>query len=208
MSASSTKDLDLNVFPDPWPFNPSRWGERVVIAVFAGIAAVISGYMGLFQVGLIPTVWDPFFGEQTLRVLTSDVSHSLSRWFGIPDALMGMTAYLADVILVLAGSTRRWQFRPWVVAAFGVVVIPLGLVSVTLVVIQGVVLGMWCFLCIVTAVLSVALMVLAWDEVWSSWLFTSRVWKESGDIRLTWNAFWGRPSKLAYEIGNRMSRRP
>lgn len=196
------------VIPEPWSYNPSRWGERVVIALVAGMAAAISGYMGLFQLGLIPSVWDPLFGDQSVRVLTSDVSHALSRWFRVPDAVMGMLAYLADVILVLAGSTRRWQFRPWLIATFGLVVIPLGLVSVTLVVVQGTVLGTWCFLCLVTALLSLVLIVLAWDEVWSSALYLRRVWSETGDRALVWHTFWGRASDEAWEIGNRMSRRP
>lgn len=199
---------DLFVIPEPWSYNPSRWGERVSIAILAGIAAVISGYMGLFQLGLIPHVWDPVFGEQSMRVLTSDVSHTLSRWLRVPDAVMGMLAYLADMILVLAGSTRRWQFRPWLIATFGLVVIPLGLVSVSLVVAQGVLLGTWCFLCLVTALLSLILIVLAWDEVWSSALYLRRVWKETRDRTLLWNTFWGRASDRAWEIGNRMIRRP
>ncbi len=202
-------DPDYHVIPVPWSYNPSRWGERVAIAIVAGVAAVISGYMGLFQLGMIETVWDPFFGDQSMSVLTSEVSHALSRWFRIPDAVMGMTAYIADIILVLAGSTRRWQYRPWLVAMFGLVVIPLGLVSFTLVAMQGVVLGMWCFLCLVTAVLSLALIVLAWDEVWSSWLYMRRVWMETGgDLRIVRDTFMGRPSDVAYEVGNKMSRRP
>lgn len=207
MDARATRSVDYAVIPEPWSYNPSRWGERVVIALVAGVAAVISGYMGLFQVGLITSVWDPVFGEQSEAVLASTISHALSGWFRVPDAIMGMLAYLADIILVLAGSTRRWQFRPWLVATFGLVVIPLGVVSFTLVVLQGAVLGTWCFLCIVTAILSLALIALAWDEVRSSGLFLLRVWRESRDRRLVWNTFRGCPSEVAYEIGERMSRR-
>jgi len=201
-------EMDLHVIPEPWSYNPSRWGERVIIAIVAGVAALISGYMGLFQLGLIATVWDPVFGEQSARVLTSDISHTLSQWFRVPDAIMGMLAYLADVILVLAGSTRRWQFRPWLIATFGLVVIPLGLVSVTLVALQGAVLGTWCLLCLITAMLSLLLIVLAWDEVWSTARYMRLLWLETGDYALCWQTFWGRASDRAWEIGNQMSRRP
>ncbi len=207
MSAGAMRSADYAVIPEPWAYNPSRWGERVVIALVAAIAAVISGYMGLFQVGLIATLWDPIFGAQSEEVLTSNISHFLSRVFQVPDAIMGMLAYLADIILVLAGSTRRWQFRPWLVATFGLVVIPLGLVSFTLVFMQGAVLGTWCLLCLVAALLSLALILLAWDEVRSTGLYMTRVWKKSRDRRLVWKTFWGRPSELAYEVGEQMSRR-
>jgi hypothetical protein len=52
---------------------------------------------------------DPVFGEQTRRVLDSDVSERMRRRFRIPDAPLGALAYLGDVIYGLAGSTRRWQ---------------------------------------------------------------------------------------------------
>ena len=105
-----------------------------------------------------------------------------------------------DLIFGLAGSTRRWQYRPWMVLLFGLDVIPLGIVSAVLVVLQGAVVGAWCFLCLVTAAISLILVALAYDEVWSTLLYLGRVWRKTHSAKLVWNTFWGRPYGLAEEV--------
>jgi uncharacterized membrane protein len=180
----------------------------VTIALLAGMAVIIATYMGLYQWGLVRDVWDPFFGEGSRRVLDSTVSHRLRSWFLVPDAILGALAYLGDIILGLAGSTRRWQFRPWLVLLFGLDVIPLGIVSAILVVLQDTVVGAWCFLCLVTAVISLVLAALAYDEVWSSTLFPIRLWRRERNAQLLWDTFWGRPSPAAHAVASEMARRP
>ena len=99
------------------------------------VAFFVSTYMALYQWRLIETVWDPVFGSQmTHRVLDSDVSHRMQRWFGMPDAGLGAIAYLGDAVLGLAGSAQRWRYRPWLVLLFGLDVIPLALERYELVV--------------------------------------------------------------------------
>jgi len=166
---------------------------------------VLSAYMGLFQLGLLPGVWDPVFGDGSRRVLTSDVSHAMSGWMRMPDAILGSLAYLGDIVFALAGSTRRWQYRPWLVVVFGIDVIPLGIVSALLVVMQGAVVGAWCFLCLVTAVISLALVVLAYDEVWSCLRYLHGVHRESRSLRTLWDTFVGRPSEVAERVARQMA---
>jgi uncharacterized membrane protein len=190
---------DLDVAAPPWKHNPSSWRDRVPIALLAGVAFLIAAYMALYQWRLIGDVWDPVFGEQTKRVLDSNVSEQMRRWIGLPDAALGAIAYLGDLIYGLAGSTRRWQYRPWMVLLFGLDVIPLGIVSVVLVVLQGTAVGAWCFLCLVTAVISIVLIVLSYDEVWSSILYLHRVWRRTRNWGPVWDAFWGKPSRVAEE---------
>jgi hypothetical protein len=115
----------------------------------------------------------------------------MRRWFLVPDGAVGALAYLGDLIYGLAGSTRRWHDRPWLVVLFGLDVVPLGIVSAVLVVLQGVAVNAWCFLCIVTAAISLTLVFLAYDEVWSSLLYLRRVWRQTASVRLLWRAFWG-----------------
>lgn len=189
----------------PWDYNPSAWSQRVPICILAGIGAIIAAYMALYQVRLIETVWDPLFGKQSQTVLDSDVSHTMRRWFVIPDALFGSLAYLGDLIFGLAGSTRRWQFRPWLVLIFGIDVIPLGIVSAVLVFLQGYAVGAWCFLCIVTAIISLVLVYMAYDEVYSCYRYLREVHRESGRWRTVWNAFIGRPSPEAFRAGERIA---
>lgn len=175
----------------PWDYNPSAWSQRIPICVLAGVGFLISAYMGLYQWRLVESVWDPLFGVETQRVLDSDVSHKMQRWFGVPDASLGAIAYLGDVIFGLAGSTRRWQYRPWLVVLFGIDVIPLGGVSALLVLIQFTVLGEWCFLCLVTAIISLVLVYWAYDEVWSSLAYLRRVWRRTRSTAVLWTVFWG-----------------
>jgi uncharacterized membrane protein len=184
----------------PWDYNPSSWRQRVPVCVLAGIGFFLSVYMALYQWRLIGSVWDPVFGEQTARVLDSTVSERMRSWFGIPDAALGAIAYLGDAIYGLAGSTRRWQDRPWMTILFGLDVIPLGAVSAILVLMQGTVVGAWCFLCLVTAVISLLLVFLAYDEVWSCLLYLRRVWKSTRDPLLLWTVFWGGHSRRAEEL--------
>jgi len=198
--------VDMHANPKPWDYNPSAWHQRGLIALIAVPAFVAAVYMGMFQWGLVDTAWDPVFGEQSAAVLKSDLSHRMSSWFRVPDAVLGALAYLGDIVFALAGSTRRWQFRPWLVLLFGVDVIPLGIVSALLVVAQGTIVGSWCFLCLFTAVISLVLVFLAYDAVWSSLLYLHRVYRKSGSWSVFWKAFWGFPTEAGFEAGEELSR--
>ena len=200
------RDQPLDAAPAPWDYNPSAWSQRVPICLLALVAFVISTYLGLYQWRLVESAWDPVFGKQTEKVLDSDVSERMRRWFLIPDAAFGALAYLGDAIFGLAGSTRRWQYRPWLVVIFGIDVIPLGIVSAVLVVLQFTVVGNWCFLCLVTAVISLILVYVAYDEVWSCLIYLWRVWKKTHSTRILWNTFWGKASWEAAEVACEMTR--
>lgn len=192
--------------PEPWWYNPSSWNQRFRVAAIAMIAVLISIYLGLYQWRFIDHIWDPIFGEQSQKVLDSDVSHIMREWIIIPDAILGALAYLGDVIFALAGCERRWQYRPWLVILFGIDVIPLGIVSSILVFMQGFVVKEWCFLCLVTAVISLVLVVLAYDEVLSSIIYLRRYWKKTRSVSKFWKVFWGYASEEAKEIGDAMIR--
>ena len=191
---------DLNTAAPPFDYNPSAWSQRIPIAVLAGIAFFITTYMALYQWRLIPDVWDPIFGMGTRNVLDSDVSETMRGWLRIPDAALGAIAYLGDAIYGLAGTTRRWQYRPWMVILFGLDVIPLGIVSATLVVMQGTVVGAWCFLCLITALISLILVYWAYDEVWATLKYLWRVWQKTKDGKTLWRIFWGGAHPRADEI--------
>jgi hypothetical protein len=66
---------DLSLIPEPWEYNPSKWSQRMRVALVALPAFVAAVYMGLYQWRLIPGVWDPVFGEsvaQTASISTRD----------------------------------------------------------------------------------------------------------------------------------------
>ena len=195
-----TAYADLSVNAPPWDYNPSSWRQRIPIAALAMVAFLISAYMAAYQWRIVDSVWDPIFGTQTQQVLDSDVSERMKRWFGIPDAALGALAYLGDAIFGMAGSTRRWQYRPWLVVLFGIDVIPLGGVSAILVLVQAFVLGKYCTLCLVTAAISLTLVYWAYDEVWSSLKYLWRVWEKTQSKRQVWNVFCGRYNRAAEEV--------
>jgi hypothetical protein len=204
---SATGSIAREVAIYPWSYNPSRWPQRIAISLLALAATAIAGYMAAYQWRLIDQAWDPVFGSQTAAVLDSDVSEEMRAWMRIPDAALGAIGYFSEVVLALAGSTRRWHARPWMVVLFGIDVIPLGIVSVVLVILQGTVVGSWCFLCLVTAAISLVLVYFAYDEVWSSLVFLHRVRKRSASWRVAWDTFCGRPSAAAIAVVREMEGR-
>ncbi len=177
-------------------YSPSAWPRRLLLASVAFVAVVISFYLALFEWQVIHTVWDPVFKNGTRNVLTSQLSHDFSKWIHIPDAFLGTLAYLADVIFALIGSTKRWKTHPWLVIIFGISVIPVGIVSIILVALQGLVVKSWCFLCFITASISLILIFLAYAEVMASCRFLATIHK-MGSVSLAWKAFWGCPTQIS-----------
>jgi len=57
--------------PPGWTYNPSSWLQRTPMIALAFIGFFLSRYLAAYQLGHIPTAWDPFFGNGTVRVLDS-----------------------------------------------------------------------------------------------------------------------------------------
>lgn len=170
--------------PPGWDYNPSTWSERLPIVGLATLGAIIAGYLAAYQLGIFPTVWEPFFGDGSQRILHSTVS----RLLPIPDAALGAVGYLADAVSGGIGGPHRWRTMPWLVILFGLAVGPLGIVSITLVILQPVLFDAWCSLCLVSALISLLMIGPAMDEVLASLQHLRRAQREG---RSTWRAFWG-----------------
>ncbi|MGQ0608381.1 MAG: vitamin K epoxide reductase family protein [Chloroflexota bacterium] len=170
--------------PPGWDTNPSSWPQRLPIVVLALIGTAIAGYLTAFQVGLMSTVWEPFFGDGSERILTS----SVSRVLPVPDAALGMAGYLADAVTGAIGGTQRWRRMPWLVVLFGLAVGPIGAVSILLVILQPVMFDAWCTLCLASAVVSLVMIGPAMDEVLASAQHLRGVKRRGGSA---WRAFWG-----------------
>jgi hypothetical protein len=170
--------------PPGWDYNPSAWSQRVPIVALAVVGTAIAAYLALYQVGLVERVWEPFFGRGSETILHSWVS----RLLPISDAALGALSYLLDALTGIIGGQKRWKTMPWLVVLFGVLVGPLGAVSVLLVILQPVLFDSWCTLCLVTAVISVAMIGPAMDEVLASLQFLRRQTRAGSRA---WPAFWG-----------------
>jgi uncharacterized membrane protein len=153
--------------PPGWSYNPSSWPQRLPIALVAFLCWMISRYLAAFQLGYIDVVWDPFFGDGTKLVLSS----SVSKAFPVADAGLGALAYTFEFLSTIQGGTRRWRTSPWMVIVFGLLVIPVSLTSVVLIILQPLVVGHWCFWCLVTAALMLVSIPFAVDEVMLSFQY-------------------------------------
>ncbi|MGH9039794.1 MAG: vitamin K epoxide reductase family protein [Acidimicrobiia bacterium] len=153
------------------------------IAGLALAGFVVATYLTLYQLDVVGSVWEPFFGDGSTRVLNSKVSHLLP----VPDAALGAAAYLADAVTAVVGGTDRWRRMPWLVILFGLAVGPLGAASVVLVILQPVLFDAFCTLCLVSAVISVAMIGPAMDEVLAS---LQHMRLRRGEGASVWRVFW------------------
>ncbi|MGH2403063.1 MAG: vitamin K epoxide reductase family protein, partial [bacterium] len=169
--------------PPGWSYNPSTWGQRAPIIALALLSFFMARYMAAYQLDHIGWAWDPFFGDGTVRILTSQVS----RAFPISDAGLGAYTYMIEILSGLMGDARRWRTMPWMVALFGFAVVPLGIVSVVLIILQPLAVGAWCTLCLVSALLMLLMVALSLDEVLASIEFLMES-KRAG--RSVWRMFW------------------
>jgi hypothetical protein len=182
--------------PPGWGHNPSTWPQRIPIVLLALVGAFVAGWLALYQQEVTDTVWEPFFGDGTREIVReSGFSKSFDR-FPIGDAALGALSYLADAVAGIIGGTRRWRTMPWIVVLFGVFVGPLGAVSVMLIIMQPVLYGAFCTLCLASAAISLAMIGPAADEVLASLQYLRDVRDEGGSV---WAAFWGREQALAGE---------
>lgn len=169
--------------PPGWTYNPSTWHQRAPMIGLAFIGWLISRYLAAFQLGYITTVWEPFFGDSTVRVLTSEVS----RMWPISDAGLGALAYTIEMLMAWMGGKARWRTMPWMVTFFFILVVPLGLTHIVLVILQPVVVGHWCTLCLAAASLMLIMIPLTVDEVVAMGQFLAeRVHKG----KPFWRTFW------------------
>lgn len=128
-------------------------------------------------------MWNPFFSPGTPAVLTSDVS----RAWPVSDAGLGALSYALEMLSGFMGGTKRWRTMPWMVLMFGVLVVPLGITSIVLVILQPLSVGTWCFLCLLTALFMLIMVPLALDEVVAMGQFLLAARREGKPL---WRTFW------------------
>lgn len=183
--------------PPGWSYNPSSWSQRAPIIALGLIGFLLSRQMTSFQLHYVPSFPDPFFGPGTVRVLTSDVS----RAFPIPDAGLGAVAYMVEFLMGFMGDKARWRTMPWMVTFFGILVVPLGVVSITLIILQPLVVGAWCTPCLIAAAAMLVMIPLTLDEVVAMVQFLLKSRQEGQPF---WQTFWlgGTPKDTHEAAGN------
>jgi uncharacterized membrane protein len=176
--------------PLGWSYSPSSFTQRMPIVALAFLGLFVSRYLAAFQLGHIDGLWDPFFGPGAAPVANGSeavVTSSVSKAFPIPDAGFGAFAYALDIVAGAIGDRRRWRTMPWMTLLFGLLVVPLGAVSVTFIIIQPPVIGALCTLCILQAAVTVILIPYAIDEVLASCQYLHRATRAGEPF---WRTFW------------------
>jgi nucleoside-diphosphate-sugar epimerase/uncharacterized membrane protein len=161
--------------PSGWDYSPSEWQQRFPIIVLAVVGLIVSRYMAAYQLGHTDAVWEPFFNVPGPKNGTeSIITSSLSEAWPVPDAGLGAMVYILEIITGFVGSRRRWRTMPWVVVAFGIMIVPLGVVSITFIIIQPILLGTWCTLCLIGAAAMLVQIPYSLDELVATGQFLRR----------------------------------
>lgn len=176
--------------PLGWSYSPSSFTQRIPIVALAFVGLFVSRYLAAYQMGHIDGLWDPFFGPGAAPVRNGSeavVTSWVSKGFPIADAGLGAFAYGLDILAGTIGDRRRWRTMPWMVLLFGLLVIPLGVVSVSFIIIQPLLIGALCTLCIVQAAVTVILIPYSVDEVLATIQY---LWRARRAGEPFWRTFW------------------
>ena len=168
--------------PPGWSYNPSSWLQRAPIIALGWVGFFFARYLAAYQLGYTDYAVDPFFGEDTVEILDSDVS----RAWPISDAGLGVVAYTLEALMGYMGGTSRWRTMPWMVAFFGILVVPLGAVSIFLVIMQPLAVGAWSTIALITAAAMLVMIPLTLDEVVAMGQFVLRKRREGAGL---WRTF-------------------
>jgi uncharacterized membrane protein len=171
--------------PPGWNQNPTDYAHRARLAALAFAGLGIALYLTLYQFRLYESVWDPFF----------DARKVLDASYPIPDALAGVIAYGAELVLLALGGQDRWRRLPWTCLALGAFLAAGAVVSLALIAIQPTLVGHWCTLCLGSAAISLALFVLGIKEARAAWQFVQAARRAGVPLG---DAVWGRAGHVSF----------
>jgi hypothetical protein len=158
--------------PKGWSYNPSSWQQRLPVMLFGLIAWFLARYLAGYQLHYTDYLWTPSAGTE--KVLTS----LIAKDFPVSDAGLGALLYSLEVLMAAKGGVRRWHTMPWLVLSFSILVVPVGFVSIFLVMCQPIVVGAWCDVCLLIALCMLIMLTLTVDEVIAVTQYLSQSKKE------------------------------
>ena len=163
--------------PPGWNYNPSAWMQRLPIIALAVVGLYVSRYLAAYQLGHVEHVFEPFFlgspadpKNGTEEIITSWVSEA----WPVSDAAVGGYTYALEILTGLVGSRMRWRTMPWLVVLFGLMIAPLGVVSILFIIIQPILLGTWSTLALLGAAAMLVQIPYSLDELLASVQFVRR----------------------------------
>ncbi|MDC7810172.1 NAD-dependent epimerase/dehydratase family protein [Sphingomonas koreensis] len=160
--------MDRTVIPPGWTYCPSTAAQRLPVAAMGLAGLLIARWLTAYQLGHVDQVWDPFFAGDpadprngTEEIITSSVSMA----WPIPDAGLGAISYLIEILMAVMGGRDRWRTMPWMVTFFGILVVPLGVISIYFIIIQPIMIGTWSTLALMAGLAMLVMIPFALDEL-------------------------------------------
>jgi uncharacterized membrane protein len=183
--------MDDTDIPPGWTYCPSTYVQRLPIIALGVVGFILSRILSAYQLGHVDGVWEPFFSSPvalngTEYIITSDVSKA----WPIADGGLGAMSYMFEIMMGVMGSRLRWRTMPWMVALFGIVVGPLGVVSIYFIIIQPITIGTYCTICLMAALAMLIMIPFSLDEIVAMVQF------------MVWNTRRGRPFWRAFFRGD------
>lgn len=143
--------------------DPSRLARRLPVLLLSLVGCGIATYLTLYQVGVLNSVFEPFFGQGSRKIIReSGITKALHP---VPDAGLGALAYLVEACTELLGGAGRWRKAPWKALATGLVGCALFVAAIVLVICQAAVYHAFCTMCLASAVCSVIIFALVVPEL-------------------------------------------
>lgn len=160
--------MDPKNIPPGWTYSPSTDAQRLPIVAMGLIGLLTSRILTAYQLGHIDTAWEPFFAGSladprngTEEIITSD----MSKAWPIPDGGLGTVSYVLEILMAVMGTRDRWRTMPWMVTFFGILVIPLGVISIYFIISQPIIIGTWSTLALIAGLAMLIMIPFALDEV-------------------------------------------
>jgi nucleoside-diphosphate-sugar epimerase/uncharacterized membrane protein len=158
--------MDDSDVPPGWTYSPSTYVQRMPIIVLGAVGFVLSRILTAYQLGHIDGVWEPFFGAPgalngTEYIITSEVS----KVWPVADGGIGAMSYMFEILMGAMGGRARWRTMPWMVTLFGIVVVPLGVISIYFIIIQPIIIGTYCTICLMAALAMLIMIPYSLDEL-------------------------------------------
>jgi nucleoside-diphosphate-sugar epimerase/uncharacterized membrane protein len=183
--------MDDGDIPPGWTYCPSTYVQRLPIIALGLVGFLLSRILSAYQLGHVDGIWEPFFSSPSglngsEYIVTSDVSKA----WPIADGGLGAMSYMFEILMGVMGSRLRWRTMPWMVALFGIVVGPLGVISIYFIIIQPIAIGTYCTICLLAAAAMLIMIPFSLDEIVAMVQF------------MVWNTRRGRPFWRAFFQGD------
>ena len=183
--------MDEGDIPPGWTYCPSTYVQRLPIIALGVVGFLLSRILSAYQLGHVDGIWEPFFSSPSALngseyIVTSDVSKA----WPVADGGLGAMSYMFEILMGVMGSRKRWRTMPWMVALFGIVVGPLGIVSIYFIIIQPITIGTYCTICLLAAAAMLIMIPFSLDEIVAMIQF------------MIWNTRRGRPFWRAFFQGD------